>query len=133
MVSVHYLNLIAKGQKLITPLGRYLFNLKTDNEYNAISDEHYQVLISKGYNSAVASAVNQLLPICLENIAISNYIVENDALDLRLGLPEILDANEALIYAKGDYVEICHSTQLQQQFLFLFNTLIREQQYLISQ
>jgi hypothetical protein len=132
MVSIDYLNMIAQNQELYSPLGKYLFNLETDDELDAFIDKLYSVLCTQGFNGRVASSVIELFPLALENIAISKYISETNSIGLRNAMPEILSAEEALIYAIGDSYEIGCSDVLQAQFIYLFNQLVEAQNFLIG-
>lgn len=132
-MDIDYLNQIAKSEKLITPLGQYIFNLQSYDDFDAYIDNHYLILCSEGYDSSVASRVLELLPFVLENEAISKYSLKNNASQLRNSMPVILDANEALIYAKGDSMSIMLDDELQKQFLFLMNELIAQQKFLSKQ
>ena len=132
MAPVDILNAIAHSQKLRTSLGYFIFNIKTEDELDDYMDKSASVLYSQGFNHSVVSASLELIPLLLENIAISKFIVENDFLDLRMALPEILNPAEALLYAKGDYRNINDSSELQNQFLFLMNKIVEEQDFLIE-
>ena len=132
MAPVDILNAIAHSQKLRTSLGYFIFNIKTEDELDDYMDKSASVLYSQGFNHSVVSASLELIPLLLENIAISKFIVENDFLDLRMALPEILNPAEALLYAKGDYRNINDSSELQNQFLFLMNKIVDEQDFLIE-
>lgn len=132
MVPVYYLNKIAQSQELQSPLGKYLFNLESDEELDIFIDNLYSVLCAQGYYRRVASAVIELIPLSLENIAISRYICDTNSIDLRNALPEILSADEALIYAIGDHMDIGCSEELQAQFIYLFNHIVESQNFLIE-
>ena len=132
MVPVEYLNEIARSQELATPFGKHLFNLKSDDELDMFIDGFYAVLCSQGFHSRVASSVIELLPLALENVAISKYIIVTNNEGLRNAMPEILSAEEAMMYAIGDHLDIGCSDELQAQFIFLFKQLMESQNFLIN-
>ncbi len=132
-MDIEYLNEIAQSQILKTPLGRYIFNLQSFDEFDEYTDKQYYLFCSQGYDHAVASRVVELLPLVLENVAISKYIQAKNTPYLRNSMPEILDANEALIYAQGDSMSILLDEKLQEQFLYLMNGLIAQQEFLSKQ
>ncbi len=132
MISVDILNQISKTEILISPISKFIFNLTSDDELHIYMEKSVEAMRIKGFNKSVAVAVIELIPYCIEHLAITNFILKHDAIGLRSALPEILNAEEALYYAIGDYFEIRDSRNLQNQFIFLFNIFLEEQYYLIN-
>jgi hypothetical protein len=93
-------NEIAKTQKLRTEWAKKAFSLD-QAAMDELEDEEYKALKAKvGHN--VAAAFSDLMPLLLENVAISRYIQAQGDLSLRQALPEVTTIAEAVILASLD-------------------------------
>lgn len=94
---------IADTQELRTDWARRMFTIP-----EALIDEEIDrqaaFFSSLGFTNKVVLIFLQILPLILEHTAISRYISDKEALELRNVLPEILDASEAIIYAKNAHL-----------------------------
>ena len=93
-------NEIAKTQKLRTEWARKAFALDQAG-MDKLEDEEYKTLKAKVGHS-VAAAFSDVMPLLLENVAISRYIRAQGDLELRQALPEVTTISEAVILASLD-------------------------------
>lgn len=94
-------NEIAKTQELSNPSMKVLFAMK-QNEMDAALDAQARALEKSGTPDSVINAYQLMAPLLAENQAISQYINQTGNSDLRSGLPEILNAQEAVSIASQD-------------------------------
>lgn len=94
-------NKIAASQKLASPSFQRLMKMNDEQILQAL-DEQAKVLEARGVPDSVIVAYQMLAPLLAENEAISRYINKTGDTSLREALPEILNANEAVVIASQD-------------------------------
>ena len=80
-------------------------------------DEQAEKLARSGHEDKVILAYQTVIPLLLENQAISAYLIKTDDLALRQALPEIQTVNEALLVAQKEYRLTVKQNQSLQQLL----------------
>lgn len=93
-------NEIARTQKLRTEWARKAFAMDSAG-MDKLEDEEYKTLKAKVGHS-VAAAFSDVMPLLLENVAISRYIRARGDLTLRQALPEVVSIAEAVMIASMD-------------------------------
>jgi hypothetical protein len=93
-------NEIAKTQTLKTEWARKAFKL--NNEQMAALEDREYLALKKKVGQEVALALSIVKPLLLENLAITNYILDGHQ-ELRSALPEIVSISEAIAVASMDY------------------------------
>jgi len=81
---------------------RPFFECKTAEELRQAWDGYWR-RIPRAFDNRVQRAFEVVGPLLFENEAISDYIVENDRIDLRTGLPELLSPEEAAELASLEF------------------------------
>lgn len=94
-------NEIARTQELSNPSMKMLFEMKQSVMDGAL-EMQARALEKSGVPDSVINAYQQMAPLLAENQAISRYIEQTGNSDLRLALPEILNAQEAVAIASQD-------------------------------
>lgn len=111
-VSTAIWNEIAKTQKLNTAWARKAFSLGRQ-EMIDFHSKACKKLSAKNFNPDVILSFLEVMPLLLENVAISRHIEMKQDLNLRQALPEVCTINEAVILATMEY----RLNQLQQKQL----------------
>ncbi len=93
-------NEIARTQKLRTEWAKKAFALDQAG-MDKLEDEEYEALKAKVGHS-VAAAFSDVMPLLMENVAISRYIRAQGDLTLRQALPEVTTIAEAVTLASMD-------------------------------
>ena len=92
---------LAEGMK--HPQIKALFSMSND-ELNTAMDSQANLLVEKSeVTPRVALAYLVVAPLMVENEAISRFVVDSDNSSLRAILPEVTDAEEALMLATREY------------------------------
>ena len=94
-------NAIAKSEPLANPSMKILWKMPADQMLQALSNQE-QTLASHGVPDSVITAYQRMAPLLAENEAISAYIEKTDSTSLRAALPEVLNAQEAVVIATQD-------------------------------
>jgi hypothetical protein len=94
-------NQIAKTQELQTKWAKKMFQLDDETMTEALNQQGDQ-LTAQGVSDPVALALLTVGPLLWENVAISQYLVSSNRMDLRTALPEVCSINEAVILASMD-------------------------------
>jgi hypothetical protein len=97
----HLWNLIAEKSTLRTDWARWAFALDEEQRDTAM-EQQADWMRKAGYSNSVVVSYQTVLPLLLEHQAISRFNSQTEALELRGPLPEILDANEAVLLMKRD-------------------------------
>jgi len=95
-------NEIAKKEHLQTKWASKMFKLDQDELVDELNQQGSQ-MESRGISSAVSLAYLTVMPLLLENVAISQFIVNQNRESLRSALPEACSVNEAVILASMDH------------------------------
>jgi hypothetical protein len=93
-------NEIARTQKLRTEWAKRAFAMDSSAQ-DELENQEYKELKAKVGHS-VAAAFSDLMPLLLENVAISRYIRAQGDLTLRQALPEVTTIAEAVTLASMD-------------------------------
>jgi hypothetical protein len=93
-------NEIARTQKLRTEWAKRAFAMTT-KAMDELEEQEYETLKAKVGHS-VAIAFSDVMPLLMENVAISRYIQAQDDLSLRQALPEVTTIAEAVTLASMD-------------------------------
>jgi hypothetical protein len=93
---------IAETQTLSTADMDHVFLMK-QNELDAYMDKQGEQLSEQKISPSVIVAFQYLLPLLVENKAITNYIIQTQQFWLRQSLPEILTIYEAIIIAQMEW------------------------------
>lgn len=102
-VPANIWNEIARTQKLVNPSFQRLMAMNGAAMQAALEDQA-QALENNGVPDSVIAAYQEIAPLLAENEAISRYINETGNSSLRSALPEILNADEAVVIASRDHV-----------------------------
>lgn len=94
-------NEIAASEELASPSFERLMKMNDEQILQAL-DEQAKVLEARGVPDSVIVAYQRLAPLLAENEAISRYINRTGNTSLREALPEILNAEEAVVIATQD-------------------------------
>lgn len=94
-------NEIAASEELASPSFERLMKMNDEQILQAL-DEQAKVLEARGVPDSVIVAYQRLAPLLAENEAISRYINRTGNSSLRDALPEILNAEEAVVIATQD-------------------------------
>mgnify|MGYP000861486529 FL=1 len=94
-------NEIAASEKLASPSFERLMKMNDEQILQAL-DEQAKALEARGVPDSVIVAYQRLAPLLAENEAISRYINRTGNTSLREALPEILNAEEAVVIATQD-------------------------------
>lgn len=94
-------NEIAASEELVNPSFERLMKMNDEQILQAL-DEQAKVLEARGVPDRVIVAYQMLAPLLAENEAISRYINRTGNTSLREALPEILNAEEAVVIATQD-------------------------------
>lgn len=94
-------NEIAASEELVNPSFERLMKMNDEQILQAL-DEQAKVLEARGVPDSVIVAYQRLAPLLAENEAISRYINRTGNTSLRDALPEILNAEEAVVIATQD-------------------------------
>lgn len=94
-------NEIAASEELVNPSFERLMKMNDEQILQAL-DEQAKVLEARGVPDRVIVAYQRLAPLLAENEAISRYINRTGNTSLREALPEILNAEEAVVIATQD-------------------------------
>ena len=103
-VQARIWNEIARTQTLQTPWAREAFK-RSESQITEAQEADYLRLKKQGIPPIVASQFLALRPLLLENVAISQYVMQHpaEAQDLRQALPEVTSPREATLLASADY------------------------------
>lgn len=94
-------NEIAASEELASPSFERLMKMNDEQILQAL-DEQAKALEARGVPDSVIVAYQRLAPLLAENEAISRYINRTGNTSLREALPEILNAEEAVVIATQD-------------------------------
>lgn len=94
-IDQHTANQIAKTQHLIYPITKKLFQASNDEEADEIEMRILKQTQEKGLTKRAALSLLLVLPLLLENKAITNYLKQTKNPGLRMMMPEILTIEEA--------------------------------------
>jgi len=94
-------NEIAASEELVSPSFQKLFRMNDEQILKALDDQA-KVLEANGVPDSVIVAYQEIAPLLTENVAISRYINKTGNTSLRAALPEILNAEEAVVIATQD-------------------------------
>jgi hypothetical protein len=101
-VPAPVLNEIARTRTLRTESARQMFVLDGPGLLDALSDQA-KSLGAQGVPNKVVLAYQTVGPLLSENLAISEFIMTTERLDLRACLPEIVSIEEAILVADAEY------------------------------
>jgi hypothetical protein len=101
-VPAPILNAIARTQSLRSEWARQVFSLDAEGVLTALSRQAKE-LATQGVPNKVLLAYQTMGPLLIENIAISEYIMATEHLELRSCLPEIVSVQEAILVADAEY------------------------------
>ena len=103
-VQARIWNEIARTQQLATPWARKAFR-QSESQITEHQEAEYLRLKKRGIPPIVASQFLALRPLLLENVAISQYVMQQpqQAQELRQALPEVTSPREATLLASADY------------------------------
>lgn len=94
-------NEIAASEELVNPSFQKLMQM-TQEQLTQALESQAKVLEARGVPDSVIVAYQRLAPLLAENEAISRYINRTGNTSLREALPEILNAEEAVVIATQD-------------------------------
>lgn len=94
-------NQIAETQEIQSPAMKTLFLMDQD-EMTAALSQQADALSQSGVPDSVINAYQTMAPLLMEHEAISEFINQTDNSTLRAGLPEVLNAPEAVGIANQD-------------------------------
>lgn len=94
-------NEIAATQQLRTQWAKKMFPLDHD-QLNEEWDKEADDLLARKVPEPVILGYLTVKPLFLENVAISQFIVDGNRDDLRMALPEVCSVNEAVMLASAD-------------------------------
>ena len=109
-------NKIADQPEMKQETLKTLFKM-TPESLDLALDEQAERLTKSGHEDKVILAYQTVIPLLLENQAISAYLIKTDDLALRQALPEIQTVNEALLVAQKEYRLTVKQNQSLQQLL----------------
>lgn len=95
-------NEIAETQPLETKWAQLMFPLD-DEAMEQVVDHHGQLMSKAGHPSKVTVAYHEMLPLLLEYPAISAWISQTGALEMRQALPEVASAAQAVGLATAEH------------------------------
>lgn len=95
-------NEIAASEELVNPSFQKLMQM-TQEQLTQALESQAKVLEARGVPDSVIVAYQRLAPLLAENEAISRYINRTGNSSLRDALPEILNAEEAVVIATQDH------------------------------
>jgi hypothetical protein len=101
-VPAPILNAIARTQSLRSEWARQVFSLDAEGVLSALSDQARE-LETQDVPNKVILAYQTMGPLLIENIAISEYVMATERLELRSCLPEIVSVQEAILVADAEY------------------------------
>lgn len=94
-------NEIAASEELVNPSFQKLMQM-TQEQLTQALESQAQALEANGVPDSVIVAYQEIAPLLAENAAISRYIDRTGNSSLRDALPEILNAEEAVVIATQD-------------------------------
>lgn len=94
-------NEIAASEELVNPSFQKLMQM-TQEQLTQALESQAQALEANGVPDSVIVAYQEIAPLLAENAAISRYINRTGNSSLRDALPEILNAEEAVVIATQD-------------------------------
>lgn len=94
-------NQIASSETLVNPSFQKLMAMDQEQLTQAL-EAQAQALEASGVPDSVIVAYQTMAPLLAENQAISRYINQTESMSLRDALPEVLNADEAVVIATQD-------------------------------